>query len=681
MEVTRKNFKETLPLVKASIQRSDFLVIDTEFTGLMNGRELSMFDTPAEYYTKVLNSSSEFLLIQFGLCAFCFDEAENHYVNEAYNFYLFPRGRPGPEKMFLCQSSSLDFLATQGFDFNKLIRDGISYMTGPVESRLREALLEKQKNYNSAKQLIPIPQEHKQQIRDICERVKQFVNKSEESEMVIDRCNPFIRRLLFQELGQKFKDEVFVDSRTLENKDRVIVVTRLTSENHSSSKIEQKTKKEWEELEDAVGFSKVAQMISESRKLLVGHNMILDVLHTLNHFFQPLPEDYASFKEFAHCMFPRLLDTKYMSSMPPFKEEVPSNVLQHLYATLSEPPFSLPKVVSSPGRGYCHADNKQHEAGYDAYVTGMCFLAMQAHLARMRGESGVRVSADGSPVLRPFLDKLYLSKTAHQDTPYMNLNGEDPNPSRDHVFYFTFPKEWQRNEINQLFSPYGAVSVQFLNDTSALVALSNRKKAKDVMKALAKHSRIKLIPYVRYKMAAKITEDQQRLQLTARKMLAINKQIPAVHEELHDKESEKKNNVSVLRHKNNSTLQAEETEPVSKKSRLRNTNTTKALDQDEREEPVKCEVDQTEGPSPKKRLRSSSSKEKIEKPSIQATKEREESESESEESEESELEESEKTEEPEEKSAWSSGREHANGDAEPRSSHCVAVFKESDSWA
>jgi poly(A)-specific ribonuclease len=29
---------------------------------------------------------------------------------------------------FLCQTSSLDFLIGQGFDFNKLFRDGISYL-------------------------------------------------------------------------------------------------------------------------------------------------------------------------------------------------------------------------------------------------------------------------------------------------------------------------------------------------------------------------------------------------------------------------------------------------------------------------------------------------------------------------------------------------------------------------
>lgn len=118
------DFKEALPLVSESIKKADFLVIDAEFTGLINGKDVSMFDSPDEYYTTLLNGSTEFLLIQYGLCAFYWDEKSKQYMNDAYNFYLFPRGRPGPERMFLCQSSSLDFLAAQGFDFNKLIREG-----------------------------------------------------------------------------------------------------------------------------------------------------------------------------------------------------------------------------------------------------------------------------------------------------------------------------------------------------------------------------------------------------------------------------------------------------------------------------------------------------------------------------------------------------------------------------
>ncbi|KAL0892772.1 hypothetical protein ABMA27_014478 [Loxostege sticticalis] len=511
MEVTRKNFKEALPLVEDSIKKADFLVIDAEFTGLINGRDVSMFDSPSEYYSRLLNGSSEFLLIQYGLCAFYWDHKKRHYMNDAYNFYLFPRGRPGPEKMFLCQSSSLDFLAAQGFDFNKLIREGISYMTEPTETRLRELLTERQKTYSSEKDVINIPEENKQQIEDICKRVRKFLDSNDSDELEIDRCNAFIRRLLFQELGTRFKDEAFVETKVLENKNRVLKVSRIKSSDETKDRDTQKKEKEWEEFEDAVGFSKVARMISQSEKLVIGHNMLLDVLHTLNHFFQPLPEDYESFKEFTHCMFPRLLDTKYMSSLPPFKDKVNSSVLQHLFTTLAEEPFSLPKADSKDGRGYSQTEDKHHEAGYDAYVTGLCFLAMYAHLSKMRGETSGRLAEPDCAVLKPFLNKLFLAKTAHQDSPYMNFNGADPSPPRDHVFHLTFPKEWLRNDINQLFSPFGPVTVQFIDDTTAIIALSRREQARDVMRALSHNARAKLVPYAKYKHAlAKFHERRQK---------------------------------------------------------------------------------------------------------------------------------------------------------------------------
>ncbi|XP_063361825.1 poly(A)-specific ribonuclease PARN-like [Cydia amplana] len=497
MEVTRKNFKESLPLVSESIKRADFLVIDAEFTGLIHGQDVSMFDSPGEYYLRTMAGCKDFLLIQYGLCAFYWDEDAQQYMNDAYNFYLFPRGRPGPERMFLCQSSSLDFLSAQGFDFNKLIRDGIPYMTEPTESRLREMLAERQKLYANENNIIPVPDENKQQIEDICKKVRQFLDEQKSEEMEIDRCNAFIRRLCFQELGSRFKGEAYVETKVLENKNRVLKVTRVTPENAAQDREAMKKDKEWEELEEAVGFSKVARMISQAEKLVVGHNMLLDVLHTLNHFFQPLPPDYPTFKEFAHCMFPSLLDTKYMSSLPPFKDKVNSSVLQHLLATLSEPPFGLPTVGSSSGRGYTLSDDKSHEAGYDAFVTGLCFLAMRSHVSRMRGES--ERSEPSAALLRPFLNKLFLTKTAYQDSPFMNIDGPDPTPSRDHVFHLTFPVEWQRNDINQLFSPFGPIVVQFIDDTSAFVALSRREQARDVMRTLAKHSRTTLVPYAKFK--------------------------------------------------------------------------------------------------------------------------------------------------------------------------------------
>ena len=53
---------------------------------------------------------------------------------------------------------------------------------------------------------------------------------------------------------------------------------------------------EMDNLEGTMGFTRVIQRITESGKLVVGHNMLLDVAFTLNQFAAPLPTDYSEFK-------------------------------------------------------------------------------------------------------------------------------------------------------------------------------------------------------------------------------------------------------------------------------------------------------------------------------------------------------------------------------------------------
>jgi poly(A)-specific ribonuclease len=76
----------------------------------------------------MLASSRAFVVNQFGLSAYVWEGGA--YRPRTFNFYIFPRPFEGADKRFVCQASSLDFLASCGFDFNKAIYDGISYMTG-----------------------------------------------------------------------------------------------------------------------------------------------------------------------------------------------------------------------------------------------------------------------------------------------------------------------------------------------------------------------------------------------------------------------------------------------------------------------------------------------------------------------------------------------------------------------
>ncbi|GFS63531.1 poly(A)-specific ribonuclease PARN, partial [Nephila pilipes] len=69
-----------------------------------------------------------------------------------------------------------------------------------------------------------------------------------------------------------------------------------------------------DDLDSAVGFRKVMDYLSESKKLIIGHHMYLDILHIIEQFFFPLPEDLGEFKSMVRMTFPHLLDTKFMAS-------------------------------------------------------------------------------------------------------------------------------------------------------------------------------------------------------------------------------------------------------------------------------------------------------------------------------------------------------------------------------
>ncbi|XP_062866479.1 poly(A)-specific ribonuclease PARN isoform X2 [Trichomycterus rosablanca] len=485
MEFTRQNFKEKLICVYSAVQEADFLAIDGEFSGLSDGPPVSMLtngmDTPEERYSKLRKHSMDFLLFQFGLCAFRYDQSQSRYITKAFNFYVFPKpfSRTSPDIKFICQSSSIDFLASQGFDFNKVFRHGIPYLNQAEESQLREQYEERRNQANgvgtpsyssptSCKGPVNVPEEHKDFINRVVEKVENLLNNSEKT-VELEPCSGFQRKLIYQTLNWKFPKGLHVETVEKEKKERCIQISKVDEPERRRIE-QQKHEREQEELNDAVGFSRVVHAISKSGKLVVGHNMLLDVMHTIHQFYCPLPEELDDFKEVTMCVFPRLLDTKLMASTQPFKEIITNTSLAELEKQLKEKPFKAPKVEWSEGfQIYDTASEQLHEAGYDAYITGLCFISMANYLGSFLTPPRAHISAR-SKLIEPFYNKLFLMRVA--DIPYLNISGPDLQPKRDHVLYVTFPKEWKTSDLYQLFSAFGNIQVSWMDDTSAFVSLS-----------------------------------------------------------------------------------------------------------------------------------------------------------------------------------------------------------------
>ncbi|XP_026636499.1 poly(A)-specific ribonuclease PARN isoform X2 [Microtus ochrogaster] len=487
MEIIRSNFKINLHKVYQAIEEADFFAIDGEFSGISDGPSVtaltSGFDTPEERYQKLKKHSMDFLLFQFGLCAFKYDHTDSKHITKSFNFYVFPKpfSRSSPDVKFVCQSSSIDFLASQGFDFNKVFCSGIPYLNQEEERQLREQFDEKRSQANGAGTMakcpVTVPEDQKKFIDQVVEKIEDFLQNEEKKILDLEPCTGFQRKLIYQTLSWKFPKGIHVE--TLET--------------------------EKEELNDAVGFSRVIHAIANSGKLVVGHNMLLDVMHTIHQFYCPLPADLNQFKEMTTCVFPRLLDTKLMASTQPFKDIINNTSLAELEKRLKETPFDPPKVESAEGfPSYNTASEQLHEAGYDAYITGLCFISMANYLGSLLGPSKVCVSAR-SKLIEPFFNKLFLMRV--MDIPYLNLEGPDLQPKRDHVLHVTFPKEWKTSDLYQLFSAFGNIQISWIDDTSAFVSLSQPEQVQIAVNTSKYAESYRIQTYAEY--VGKKREDKQ----------------------------------------------------------------------------------------------------------------------------------------------------------------------------
>ncbi|TMS23483.1 Poly(A)-specific ribonuclease PARN [Larimichthys crocea] len=394
------------------------------------------------------------------------------------------------------QSSSIDFLASQGFDFNKVFCNGIPYLNQDEEAQLREQTEERRNQHangvgtpsyispSSSKGPAHVPDEHKDFINRVSEKAD-----IPDTELEVSSPSTLWLLLLFS-LGfvavffkvcrafTGFPRGFTVETIETEKKERYIQVSKVDDEERKRRE-QQKLEREQEELNDAVGFSRVIHAISKSSKLVVGHNMLLDVMHTIHQFYCPLPEDLQDFKEVTMCVFPRLLDTKLMASTQPFKELITNTSLAELEKQLKETPFKSPQVETAEGfHSYDTAQEQLHEAGYDAYITGLCFISMANYLGSFLTPPKAHIPAS-SKLIAPFFNKLFLMRII--DIPYLNITGPDLQPKRDHVLYVTFPKEWKTSDLYQLFSAFGNIQVSWIDDMSAFVSLSQTDQVQIAM--------------------------------------------------------------------------------------------------------------------------------------------------------------------------------------------------------
>lgn len=193
-------------------------------------------------------------------------------IYRSYNFYVYPQGR---DQSFRCTGPSLQFLAEQNFDFNKLFREGISCCTQEVADQLRKQYEEKQRyreestdgggggGGNSNMDEVPVPVEELANLDEIRTRIQDFLNSSEEKNIVIGKCNAFQRKLIYQLIDKEFGKDVTATSMQKDNS-KMISVERKLSAAEQRELVDRKNGEDEDELHRLIGLSALLRKLSDS---------------------------------------------------------------------------------------------------------------------------------------------------------------------------------------------------------------------------------------------------------------------------------------------------------------------------------------------------------------------------------------------------------------------------------
>ncbi|XP_044864349.1 poly(A)-specific ribonuclease PNLDC1 [Mauremys mutica] len=376
MELGAGQFAQSLPRLRALVLGCDFLGLDMEFTGLHSvfpqGKQPSLFDSPAEWYLKARRSVQKFTVNQLGLSIFS-NEESNKYVAHSYNFFLFPTTFGVMDSEFSFQASSIQFLTHYSFDYNKFLKDGIPYTNEVQEKKLQQGLLTGNWKVRSTLD--------KDKVKKVIDDVTRWVPSAEEGgSMVlhdISGLQIFEVQLILRQALPDVWTEPFGDQKVMVKK--VSPRHRWCLENSSYDCCRKELV-----LLSARGFTNLFQTLVEAKKPMVGHNMLMDLLHLHDKFYKPLPESYEEFKKNIHSLFPVLIDTKHVtkSIWKEFQFPRASNLLEVYEILCSDlnPTNPTCPVIAHASDCLKYADKKSpHEAAYDAFLCGSVLLKL-AHL-------------------------------------------------------------------------------------------------------------------------------------------------------------------------------------------------------------------------------------------------------------------------------------------------------------
>jgi poly(A)-specific ribonuclease len=293
-QATRANFLEVLPAVREALQSCRFYSFDCEMTGLYtdNSREDPLDDYETRYEKAAL-SAEQFLITQFGISAFCW--VDGGWQAKTFNFYVFPRVTDDFDRRFLCQASSIEFLASHGFDFNRCFYEGIQYLPlAKRDAKMREARAATPQD--DGELLIASEREREYAGALVAEVQAWLDDPARPPALLLSPASPQQQRLQDRVLRRtRFRcadPPGFIAARQTLDGGQVTRLVRASAAEVAAAAAQEAWGQE-EEANRAAGVSLLLEAMRECGRPGVGHNISFDLAFMLGHFAGELPDRWG----------------------------------------------------------------------------------------------------------------------------------------------------------------------------------------------------------------------------------------------------------------------------------------------------------------------------------------------------------------------------------------------------
>jgi poly(A)-specific ribonuclease len=387
MEVTRENFETILPRVIELLAKAEFYSVDFEMTGIRTKEDnTAITDSAASAFVEKNKAARKYAVVQFGLCIYVRvgDVAAKVPRYDAYpfNFFVFPGDKDGD---IVINVDTAGFLAKHNMDFNKWIRQGVSFLPLSVASQLRESYLDRN---GGAKGPSKWDQSQLAKV-DNCDS-NAFTNAMAEASRYSDRAKeaadsngetpepspapiPYFKDKGTLPIFSQFLESIGLHKRAEKSQRGTtwVMVSASTTERDAAQGIERQ-----------IGLGRLYEAMLACRKPIVVHNGLMDLLFMHHHFDGEPVDDLLHFKQLLRTRFPVIFDTRYLAVHPlvPFDPKMVQNLegqFTAFHATHGDcVVVNLPLGFEAYDAAVLRNTSRAHEAAYDSLMTGRLLLYM-----------------------------------------------------------------------------------------------------------------------------------------------------------------------------------------------------------------------------------------------------------------------------------------------------------------